>query len=262
MEQEKGSFGSPFSVCQLDSRLSSEKTLSITESARLHRDNEKRRGHLLGHLFNSEGGIGPGFRIVSRKNGATPVAASIERRLDLGLERKANLEVYQALVDRFSLIVGRTRYYQPLDPEMPIVFESREGIRLEMGTIAILIDDFQRAPGPISKRTVVRYGDYSAFPAREISPSRAEWFLAKEILMRSLASLQKQRLRKEKAGLIVSVTRKLLFDTASLERKILAVDGRILTMIQGLDGSDKRRELFETYLELAELQGGELFLLD
>jgi len=80
--------------------------------------------------------------------------------------------------------------------------------------------------------------------------------------MRSLASLQKQRFRKEKVGLMVSVARTLLFDTASLERKILAVDGRILTMIQGLDGSDKRRELFETYLELAELQGGELFLLD
>jgi len=56
--------------------------------------------------------------------------------LDLGLERKANLEVYQALVDRFSLIVG--------DPILSALrsgdadcFESREGIRLEMGTIAI-----------------------------------------------------------------------------------------------------------------------------
>ena len=262
IEQAWDSIFLPFSVYQSHSCSSGEKILPVTESARLHRGKERKRGRLLDHLFGSEGGIGPGFGVVFRRNGAMPTAAAIERRFDCSLEAGDSLGVYQSLADRFSLAVARTQYYQPLDPEVPIVFEPREGVRLEMGTMAILINTFQYTSGPVSKRMAIRYCDYSAFPAQEISSSKAEWLLVKEILMHSLASLQRQRIRKKEAGLVVSVTRRLLFDTISLERKILAVDGRILTLIQRLDGSDSRRELFETYLELAKLQGGELFFLD
>ena len=250
----------PFSVYQ--PTLLGEQVLPVTESARLHRENERKRGRSLGCLFESEGAIGPGFRAVFRRRGMIPKAAAIEERFETSLERGDGLEVYRALADRFSLAVEKTNNYQPLDPEKPIVFEPKEGIRVEMGLMATVIDRLRHTSNPIQKQLTVRFCDYSALPARKVSSSQAEWFLAKEVVMSSLASLQGQRIRKAEATLVVSVARKLLFDTASLERKILAVDGRILIMVQGLDGPDSRRRLFEIYLELAKLQGGELFLLD
>jgi len=262
IEQAWDSLNLPFSVYQSHSHSPGEKILPIVESARLHRENERKRGHLLGHLFDSEGGIGPGFRVVFRKNGAMPTAAAIEKRFDFSLETGDGLGGYRAMTDRFLLAVERTQYYQPMDPAATIAFQSRERVRVEIGLMATMVDVLKNISDPMQKQSAIRFRDYSAFPAQEISSSKAEWLLAKEILMYSLASLQRQRIRKEKAGLVVSVTRKLLFDTASLENRILAVNSKILTLIQKLDGPDRRRELFETYLELAELQGSELFLLD
>lgn len=248
----------PFSVYQPSP--GGERILPVTSAIALHRRSETGRGQRLGKLFSPDGKVGVGFRTVFEREKVVGRAAEKEREFDSSLEEGDDLGVYVALVEHLLFVTER-RFFHSFDPNKPVYFEPKEQIRKEIATFEAIINRFRYSSGPLPKQLTARYCDYSAFLAQAISSTKAEWLLAKEILMFSLASVQWQRIRESEESLVAFVARRVLYDTASLEAAILTINKEILTALPRLNGTEERRALAQTYFKLAKLQHGELFLL-
>jgi len=211
----------------------------------------------LAFLFNvNKDQFGPGFKIIALRTGGLGKILGVETLYYSSLEKGDLLGVYQAWVNQYGLALSFEQY-SGFDPRAPI--ENR-AFKPEIPPFEVLVKHFQENPGSAPLQREIYFNDFS-LQNREVKdedlPALAEWTLAKEMVGSSLSQAQMDRLVAEgRLPREVALQGRTKLLTTRGETKIFDHCLSALARVKTLQNSQDRKELLETYVNLADLQGG------
>ncbi len=216
-------------------------------------------------LFPVDESIGTGFKARLDGNPHAGWAWYTEQAYYKGLEEGDLICVYQALVDQYGHASFGPNYHS-FNPSCPV--DSRP-FTAEKKILDDLTKSFQAKTGVLPPETRLVFADFCRHWPQPISsewaPHLAEWQLAREAVAFALSGVQMVRWVKDQrlseSGKRIIRLARLSPLSARNEGAILDHCRYVLSRVGTLQNSQDREQLLETYLNLAELQGGFTFSL-